>query len=184
MANQEFFEWQTPEKLRKLADIESDSLGALALKSPGREFREAFVASRFAQHRDAAFVRLLPTRQGKQTPDFAILVGGDELWFETTEIDRPNRRRGDEPLVDSAQFYAEDEWSTPEELCPTATSRIGSKVSKNYDKCDGLVIWFNAFPVERSHTMNRDWWEKVSSSAKSRFAEVWVHQHGGFTRLF
>ncbi|MFC0590727.1 hypothetical protein ACFFF7_15055 [Novosphingobium aquiterrae] len=183
MANLKFFEWQTPEDLKRLAELESEGLGALALKGPGQEFREAFAASRFALHCGATAVRLLETRQGQQTPDFALISMGKELWFETTEIDRPGRRRGDEPLVEGAQSFADHEWSNPEELFEAAVHRITSKVKKTYDKCDGLLIWFNAFPVERAHQINQQWWESAASTARTHFTEVWVHQAGKFTKL-
>ena len=184
MANLKFFAWQTPEDLKLLCDYEGNALGRLALKGPGQEFREAFVASRFAVHRCATSVRLLQTRHGQQTPDFAMILNRNELWFETTEIDRPRRRRGDEPLLEQAQYYADDEWSSPEELYETAVYRVEAKVRKSYDKCDGLLIWFNAFPVERSHQINLEWWQNTASSAQARFAEVWVHFDGKFAKLF
>ena len=156
------------------------------MRSPGKDFREAFVASRFSGHVEATSVRLLKPVHGRQTPDFAILLNGSELWFETTEIDHPARRRGDEHKTaqEPIRPFEESEWSTPEMLEEVVRIRVHAKTSKHYEKCDGLVIWCNAVPVERSDEMDKAWWELYAGIAEEKFDQVWIGQNEMFTRLF
>ena len=184
MSERCYFDWQSPESLRDLAESDSLLLGLDALKRRGKDFREAFAASRFALHRRATSVRLIKPRDGSQTPDFAMLLNKQELWFETTEIDRPGRRRGDEPFQSGFVAYADGEWTSPDELGPVVTERVAAKVSKTYDKCDGLLIWFNAFPVDRARELTTEWWNTSAEPARDHFAETWVHQSSRFTQLF
>jgi len=181
------YEWQSPQKLLDDVEVKRSELGRLISKGPGRDFREAFVASRFAAFRNATAVKLLQPRHGLPTPDFAILPGpGEELWFETTEIDRPDRRRGDEPPMPPTVFQdvPDEHWVSSEIYAQTVRARVGTKALKKYDKCEGLIIWSNAAWVDDDDDLTDDWWKSVASAAAPKFSEVWVHTDGSFRRLF
>lgn len=62
--------------------------------------------------------------------------------------------------------------------------RVTAKAEKHYHKCDGLIIFSNAFPIEREEALNADWWSNAAGAARSKFAEVWVHKSGKFSRIF
>ena len=170
--------------MRLAAEAHSNALGSDSLKRRGKDFREAFVASRFASVRGASRVRLLEPLNNQPTPDFAISLGISELWFETTEIDRPGRRRGDEPPLEGCEHVLEEEWVTPEAYRDEVTQRVRSKAAKNYLKCDGLVIWSNAFPIERQDELTETWWADAATPAKGAFSEVWVHFRQSWTQLY
>jgi hypothetical protein len=166
------------------ADELRHALGSSAMRRVGRDFREAFIAARLAEHRGARSVRLLTARPDEPTPDFAIHSGENELWFESTEIDRPNRRRGTEEVVKGFTAFAEEEWTSPEALWTVTRERVLKKVGKQYAKCEGLVVWNNAFPIERASQLTNDWWESACAPARNRFSETWVYTSGAFLRLF
>jgi hypothetical protein len=180
------FEWQSPVALKLAAEFKRSVLGPLSMKGPGQDFREAFVASRFAEFRGGKAVKLLRPRPRIPTPDFAILMEtGEELWFETTEIDRPDRRRGDEEALDPGENNVPDEhWVVSDQYAQTVAERVSKKAQKNYDKCDGLIIWSNAFPIDDDEKMTIQWWQEASRPAATIFPETWVHFQGSFNQLF
>lgn len=86
------YDWQTPATLVKKTDFLQKSLGRQALLRGGTAYREAYIAGKFANHVNSDLVKLLVPRT-QPTPDFALRIGADELWFESTEADRPSRKR-------------------------------------------------------------------------------------------
>jgi len=178
------FDWQSPEELEISAEGQRGVLGPLALKGPGKDFREAYVAAKFATARGADLVRLLEPNGHQPTPDFAISLFGSELWFETTEIDRPNRRRGDEVRTSLVESIPDDEWISPNAYAVVTHQRVDAKTKKNYSKCDGLVIWSNGFPIENESTLTLEWWQSAARPASDIFSETWVHHGSRFERLF
>lgn len=175
----DFFEWQSPECLRDNAELVRSQLGAMSMRGPGKDFREAYVAARFATFRHADLVRLIPPRERERipTPDFAVRIGATELWFETTEADRPRRKRGNEDHspIDKPQRIPDSHWVEPESYQRLVQQRTRSKAAKKYDKCDGLIIWSNAFPRANEDHLTLDWWRIACLPARNAFPEVWVH---------
>lgn len=186
----DLFVWQNPEGLRAKAGLMRTRLRHLALRNAGRDFREAYVAARFAGHRQASHVRLLPPRQTIPTPDFAIKVGGAELLFETTESDRPGRKRGAEEFDagDILRAIPDHHWVCPAEYLDLVRQRVQSKAGKAYDKCNGLLVWSNAFPIADEEPLTIDWWRDACLPARDAFAEVWVGRNreleDAFLRVF
>lgn len=179
------FEWQLPERMASSVDALREDLGHQAMLRPGREYREAFIAARFALHRNAELVRLIVPK-AEPTPDFAIQLAGQELWFETTEVDRPGRRRGEEykdGVPQTTQLVPGNEWVTPEEYLAVIGTAVLAKARKAYEKCDGLIIWSNAFPISDWDSLTDDWWAVAARPAISAFDEVWRHHRGEFRQI-
>lgn len=172
----DLFRWQAPEALLARAELLRRKLGGLALRRPGKDFREAFVASRFARWRNASFVRLLEPHKLLPTPDFAIRLGASEFWFETTEADCPGRKRGDEVEAPEGTIsqIPDDHWVEPSEYQALVRERVLVKASKEYSKCDGLIIWSNAFPIADEEGLTPDWWRAAVTPAEDKFDEIWV----------
>ena len=179
-----FFDWQSPATMIDAAEEHSRELESESLRRRGKEFREAFVAGRFAAIRRASSVRLLEPHGNKPTPDFAIRLADSELWFETTEIDRPGRRRGQEPPVVGCEYIPDEDWVTPEAYSSEVAKRVQSKAAKSYAKCDGLIIWSNAFPIEREDQLTSSWWADAAAPARDAFPEVWVHFQQSWILLY
>ncbi len=178
-----FYEWQHPERLAESAELMRTQLAGLSMRGPGKDFREAFVAAKFAKVREADAVKLLQTRHGTPTPDFAIRMGTNELWFETTEADRLGRKRGAEDQAPGVREFLESEWVTASDYHSVVCQRVQTKTQKSYDKCDGLIVWSNAFPLADPDELTADWWCSAVTSAEGVFGEVWVHHSGAFTQL-
>jgi hypothetical protein len=181
------YNWHSPGAMKAATNSLADTLGTAALMQAGYLYREAFVASRFAAHRSAEAVRLLPPRQGP-TPDFAILLEGVESWYETTEADRPGRTRGSEYKRAQPQQRVEqipdDHWVEPEVYLAVVRQRAAAKAAKAYDNCDGLIIWSNAFPIAQEERLDLDWWRQATEPARTAFPEVWYHFKNRFNRIY
>lgn len=164
-----------------------DLLGRHAMRRAGAAFRESFIASRFAAHRKADAVRLLRPRK-QATPDFAIMLNQVEAWYETTEADRPGRKRMDEYASDDQQAGVEhipdDHWVEPDTYADVINVLTTRKGQKSYDKCDGLIIWSNAFPIAQQDQLNERWWQEAARPAQTAFPEVWCHFQDQFSRIF
>lgn len=178
----DLFAWQTPAEMRAIAELLSQQLGWGALKRAGTAFREAFVACRFAEHRSADAVRLLKAAQ-TPTPDFAIRLANEERWYETTEADRPGRTRGNEPPLQSIQMIPDSDWVEPEDYLGVIQARAKRKARRAYSRCNGLIIWSNAFPIAKEHQLDRRWWETAVEPAAEAFEEVWVHFKSEFRQI-
>jgi hypothetical protein len=179
-----FFEWQTPTALEVMVAALGERLGRQALLQQGQLFREAFVANRFAAERAAECVRLLRPRTAP-TPDFSIRLEGRECWYETTETDRPRRRRGleykaEEPAL---RTVADDAWTDPDAYFGVVRGAATKKAAKVYSKCDGLIIWSNAFPIANEESIDAAWWLRATEPAHAAFLEVWIHHDGAFKQL-
>lgn len=171
------FEWGTPGELRARAESLSERLGDLAMLSPGKVFREAFVAARFAERRGASRVRLLREQPPLNMPDFELLVSGDVFRFETTEADIPGRKRQDE--------YRQPRKAEPmlftdlDVMVQQMRALAAKKASKAYEGCQGLVIYVNppAFSFEPQMR-----WESLvrgGEPAAAAFPEVWAMRGTG-----
>lgn len=179
------FGWQSPDELWARVVSLRSQLGAMALKRPGKNFREAYVASQFASWRSASAVRLIEPTANQPTPDFAIMLGSQEYWFETTEADRRGRKRGNE-VLDPASIVEpipKEHWVGPRDYHALVRERVRSKMRKSYVKCDGLVVWSNAFPIIDEEELTFDWWRSTVVDARTKFAEIWVHHGEKFIQL-
>ena len=178
-------EWQSPSRMQLFLEAMASQLQGQVLTRQGRDYREAFVACRFAKMRGAIKVRLLAPNGLSPTPDFAVIIDENELWYETTETDRPGRKRGDEDHTptDKVVMIPDDDWTDPQEYFTLVQQRVQRKAAKTYAKCDGLIIWSNAFPVKTDFKLTPDWWRGAAQSAIGEFTEVWVHQKSEFLLL-
>lgn len=170
--NNECFEWQSPRELSDRVDALSRMLGDRAMHQPGRTFREAFIATRFARHRGAGLVRLLHENGRETTPDFQITVDSQSFCFETTEADFPDRRRQGEARRPSG--IEPMEFISRSAMVECIRERATKKATKRYSNCRGLVIYINppSFTVEPALRW-RDLVESGEPAAKA-FPEVWA----------
>jgi hypothetical protein len=186
-ARASLYEWHTPDDMIIMADSLGDNLGRHALLRPGTEYREAFVAARFAKFRRGDLVRLLRP-DTCPTPDFAIRLDGSELWFETTEADRQGRKRdleyAEENYSQSIERIPDEEWVEPNAYLRVIQERCTKKAAKGYERCDGLIIWSNAFPIANLDAMDLAWWQRALRPASIAFSEVWYHARNRFMRAF
>jgi hypothetical protein len=167
-----FYDWQPPNDMLLRNKLHGIELGKRALERIGRDFRESFVAAHFAKHREADAVRLLRPHN-TATPDFAIRLGDSEHWYEITEADRPGRRRGQENLPTVPQLVEDHEWTTSDAYFEIVLARAEKKACKTYARCDGLIIYDNAWPITDREAMTRAWWLKATAPARAVFPEVW-----------
>lgn len=182
----DLFAWQSPEQMLLNAETVRSTLGILAIHRQGQDFREAYVASRFAQMRQADAVRLLQPLSDQPTPDFAVKISSCELWFETTEADRPGRKRGDEdhrPIC-VPRPIPDKHWVLPDDYQIQVSERALSKASKRYDRCDGLIVWSNAWPIDNQQTLTPQWRQDACRPAKHAFSEVWVGKNVDLKDVF
>ena len=184
--NELLYNWQVPGTLVAQADKLRDSLGKQALFREGTSFREAYIAGKFGIHLGADFVRLL--RPGSQpTPDFALQFEESELWFESTEADRPSRKRNLEYLesttLEGTRLLRDDEWVDQSIYAREIDRLCRQKSAKNYGKCDGLIINSNAFGIIGEELMDEEWWRKSASTALVNFDQVWRFHRSTFERI-
>ena len=165
VGNEPLFGWQSPLELIARASDMREALGTRALLRDGTSFREAYIAGKFAAHLNFDTVKLLRPRT-QPTPDFAIRRGEREFWFESTEADRPSRKRNLEyQAIDfsgSPRLLRDDEWISQADYADEIDRLCGQKSVKHYDKCDGLVINSNAFGIIDEHLIDEDWWMKCT----------------------
>ena len=186
MVSKSLFDWQTPSEFVTKADGLRASLGKQALFKKGIEYREAYIAGKFANHVSSDSVKLLRTRP-VPTPDFAVRHCGIEFWFESTEADRPSRKRNLEysfaSSPESIRFLKDDEWVSQSEYSAEIDRLCRQKSEKIYDKCDGLILNSNAFGIIDEHLMDEAWWRLATQAALSRFDEVWAFHRSNFLRI-
>jgi hypothetical protein len=111
--------WLPPAQMRLHSNALMDRLGSEHLfAQPGIEFvREAWVAAEFGEQRSACAVRLIL----KERPDFGLRFDDGEIEsYELVEVDRPDRRRGEEYAALAAAGFPPynwpvEEWATAEE---------------------------------------------------------------------
>ena len=168
-----YFAWQPAESLLARSQSDYDWLGESWKRRVGRDFREAFIAARFANFVGAEAVKLLAPNGNRPTPDFAIKLQSSEFWYETTEIDRRDRRRGSESPLKGPLQVPPSEWVTTADLLEVLRERSAAKARKDYVKCDGLVIYDNAWPLSDPENQTPDWWRSGTTEARARFSEVW-----------
>jgi len=182
-----YFDWRSPTELGRLKDEHRASLGNRAMSGAGQTYRDAHVAARFSQHRNADFVRLLKTRSSQATPDFALLLAGSEQRFEITEADRPERRRTleyrDETFPNEARLLTEDEWTSASEYKAVVRAIVLKKSAKIYDSCHGLIVWSNAFGITDDEAITSQWWSDACASGRKSFKEIWVHHRDRFEQI-
>lgn len=168
-----YFHWQQPSDLLALTDVDSDQLGEDWKRRAGKDFREAFIAARFAEFVGAEAVRLLPPVGNQPTPDFAINLQSAEFWYETTEIDRPGRQRGAEPPLVAPIQVGSHEWVGSADYLSVLKERSAKKAQKEYANCTGLIIYDNAWPLQNPENLTPEWWRNGTVEARARFTEVW-----------
>lgn len=166
------FEWNSIEETGHLVERLSAELGRNAMHREGRTFREAWIAHRFAVAREATSVRLLRETDAA-TPDFSLRISGVERVYESTEVDDPARRRGDEyrkPEAEQPYLYSYPDFQT---VAETTRMSVAKKAGKQYANCWGLVIRLNCWPFE----LRANHWQALIEASRSgieKFQEVWL----------
>lgn len=181
LSNERFYEWHAPVDMLIENRFLRIELKGDVLKRKGRHFRESFIAAHFAQHRQADAVRLIK-EENTPTPDFALRFGKTELWYEITEADRPSRRRGEEIIPSEPQPVKPHEWTEPDDYFLVVRALASKKAQKAYARCDGLIIYDNAWPITRPQIMDAVWWKAATEPAQATFSEVWRASEG-FERI-
>lgn len=181
----DLFAWQSPKEMAAAADEVRRKFGERKWSNPARHWIEAYVASRFAHFSNIDSVKLLRPLNALPTPDFALRMGSDELWIETTEADRLGRQRGAEHITpfEDSETVPESEWVEPAVYHALVNRLVEKKARKAYTKCDGLIVWSNAFPIADEEFLTYDWWQSAVEPARRKFDAVWVHFHGEFIRV-
>ena len=93
---QSLYEWQTPDEMATRVEELGSILGNDAMQRRGRDYREGYIAARFAKTAEQDGVRLLRETSEGTTPDFEVRKANDVRRYETTEADVPGRRRQEE----------------------------------------------------------------------------------------
>lgn len=161
------------------------SIGSLWARSGNREGARntaTLTSWPVSLERGADAVRLLAPKQGCSTPDFAIKVGPRELLYESTEIDRPGRRRGDEQQITTVTQVPESDYVSAEVYAAVLRNPSGKKAVKDYNRCDGVIIYDNA-DVEDRDLSTPHWWAENTQAARARFAVVWCFHSEVFRQI-
>jgi hypothetical protein len=167
-ASGDLFAWQTPGEMRRSADALSRALGPSYRGNAAQDFREAFVASRFASARGADMVRLLQPDGVRATPDFELWHNGSMARYETTEANIH------EALNPSCDEGAGVMFTSLSRLVSVIHSITAKKAAKPYANCTGLVVYLSAPPFFFDPVIR---WQALLDSARPasiRFQEVWI----------
>ena len=160
-----YFRWCVPTELKRLVEADRIALGIRAMSGAGQNYRDGYVAARFAQYRAADRVRLIEPRFGQATPDFSLLFGEIEQRFEITEADRLGRRRTEEYqselLLTETRLLGEEEWTTAFDYRTVVKAIVRNKSVKCYDDCHGLIVWSNAFGIADDEAITPSWWSEA-----------------------
>jgi hypothetical protein len=170
--SERLFEWVTPAEGGDLIAELGDTLGDHAMMRIGRDFREGFIAQRFAKRRAAKAFRLLAPEPGTATPDFELDLAGRMRRYESTEADIPGRRRSDEYRIPRrAEPMVFTDLDTMVERMRELSAE---KAKKSYEMCHGLVIWVNPPAFSFQPALRWDALVRGGKPAAGAFEEVWA----------
>ncbi|MEW5421256.1 hypothetical protein [Amorphus sp. 3PC139-8] len=167
----ELSEWQTPEKMNeKVGEVS----GEILFTQAGTAFlREGWIAAELGRLRGADQVRVpLET-----FPDFQIRFGNIIEDFEATEVDDPNRRRGDEyktPDRGVVDDPYEDWVERANGLSQWLRVVCQKKASKNYYTGTNLAIYLNVGTYGTWRSEIQQSMISSTESVRDKFSSVWV----------
>ena len=173
------YEWQSPDEMSARVDELGRLLGNDVMQRRGRDYREAYIAARFAKTSEQDSVRLLRERNDETTPDFEVRKAGQISRYETTEADVPGRKRQLEyrdprpPGVEPMNF-------TSLNAMVTQMRKVaGKKAAKVYRDCTGLVIHLNPPMFSFDPAFRTDQMREATEPAAAAFEEVWLLRDRG-----
>jgi hypothetical protein len=127
-----------------------EKVGVLAKKTSPKEWfneprlqflRVAMILAEFARQMDGA-IRVYLT--GDTFPDGMVETSTETLNVEVTEVDKMERRRGDEYKSSVARPESIDDWEERAKNIPAELERVVlKKVNKNYSPKPTLVVYLN-----------------------------------------
>ena len=184
--------WQDPAQFGRLVSECHEALGQFgAMIEHGTGFwRDAWLAQQQSIHLKACSVRLL---HPEPYPDFALMLGTDELRFETTEAIGRLRRRGDEyredlRLVEQGILPVRqdpaDAWLSPEMAFELLQQRASAKACKPYAGACGLLIYLNESEYGSNEQAIRDTFLGATEPAGLTFRTVDVLWHSQVHRVW
>jgi hypothetical protein len=156
----------------------SNTHGSHVIDQTGSVFRDAWVAKKCAEAFAPDGVRL-----GADPPDFELSFTHRVQAFETVEVQKRGRRRGDELRADRLQSPEERARSvhvphTPaSEALEQLAAAAQAKAAKRYTPETILVVYLNAWFIADEA---RVWTSlaRVLAPATAAFKEVWVLDSG------
>jgi hypothetical protein len=129
-----------------------EKVGVLAKKSTPKEWfneprlqflRDAMILAEFARQLDGA-IRVRLTADADTFPDGFVETSAGTLNIEVTEVDKVERRRGDEYKLGVARPESIDDWEERAKNIPAELERVLlKKVNKNYSPKPTLVVYLN-----------------------------------------
>jgi hypothetical protein len=172
--------WNEPKTFDGLVKACSQALGPFeAMIRHGTGFwRDAWIASQFAQHARCEQVRLL---HPEPAPDFAVVLDGVEHRFEATEALGIQRRRGDEYRSDLAALergesvvhpHPVEDWLNPQRAFDMLKTAADRKAGKAYADSCGLVIYLNDSDYGSDAERIRETFGRATISAGLAFQSV------------
>jgi hypothetical protein len=177
--------WQRPSEMLTVVRKLMNLMGNTDLfNQPGVDFiTEAWAAAQFAKGRRALSVRLIDAHE--QWPDFEVRTRTREMvQWEFTEVDDPDRRRGQEMKLAERRRAAGGATSEPVPLdAITAQTgevpdwirkRCGEKVNKHYSERVGLLIYLNWGNYGLKEEEIEQTFPSATACAKDSFKEVWL----------
>lgn len=168
-------EWQTPEAMDAVVDEAMNSLGSTNLfNQSGLAFiRDAFIAAKFGNVRDADKIRLVEDNW----PDFELLIGDRVEAFEAVEADDLERRRGDEYRdgIGEVDDDPVEDWIARAEQAPAwLQAACRKKTNKRYATRTNLVIYLNLSEHGIRQSEVEACFPSATESVKDAFETVWV----------
>jgi hypothetical protein len=159
-----------------------DKVGVLAKKTTPKEWfnmprlrflRDAMILGEFARQLEGARGVRLAT-EAERFPDGFVETSIGTLNIEVTEVDREERRRGDEYKAGVATIETPEEWEEQAKAIPVELDRVvQKKVDKHYNPAPTLVVYLNL----NGHGARRVEIEKIIEDAKRKHASSFQGIH-------
>ncbi len=179
-----FEEFRTPEELMHLNDeLRSKFRDGELFNRSGLTFvLEAHVTATFGQLKKAEKVRLIPQHLNQN--DCEIVMNGESLRFEITEIMEEERKRGDEykNKTDGELTEITEEQMQASSLSGfrQLTKIIKQKASKGYDDSVGLIVYYNVSDFDKDEKFVTEV-TKILESLTYSFPTIdFLHNHDIF----
>lgn len=177
-------QWRTPDEVFDHYDKLVAYMGDADLFSQGGVdfLMEAWGAAKFVSLQGGEMCRLIPAQE--RWPDFQTRIDGRVEKWEFTEVDVPDRRRGDEyrerrKNQAAGQLVVWDDpveaWIARAEKAPAAIrQRCEAKAAKLYSGQAGLLIYLNIgeFGI-RQHEIEVSF-KDSTAVVKDVFSEIWI----------
>ncbi len=135
--------------------------------------RDAWIAAKFAEKRQAELVRLV----AEPWPDFEIRKNGENELFEAVEADDPKRKRGDEIRKSEGQTTHDpvEDWIVRAEQIPLwLKSACQKKADKRYGERVNLIIYLNPGEYGIRQEEIESCFVSATRDAKEDFLCVWI----------